>query len=233
MYNIHIGDYIVSNVTISLNLKMKFKANKATFFISLPENYPKTVIGTNEKIKEHGLFYAKVELQSPPSNFWKNYSKNTESFINQDTKMLTKLTFFYSYVKDFNIEANLDEQFMLSGLGKKTICIGFLYMINYYNINPNNTPLVLTADGGQVRTIEDKEKVKMYSSYSSNDLLKLYKEKFPYDDIVSNIAYNLVALENNEKLIFYYKNAYGFKKLSNRIGGAVMQTLLSTFMSNC
>ena len=139
-------------------------------------------------------------------------------------------------MRDFNIKATVDESLMLSGLGKKTICIGFPYMIDFYDLSLS-TPIVLTADGGQVRTTEDKKRVRQYASYDKNELLNLYKTKYPYDYVKEEnfnlLEHKLVSLENNERLVHYYEEAFGFKRLSLHIGGALMQTLLSTFMHHC
>ena len=82
MYNIDIGTYMIENQYVTLTLICKFKPTKATFRIQLPDHYPNTTIGTNEKIKEHGLFYAKLELQTPPSLFWQNYTAKFKTLLN-------------------------------------------------------------------------------------------------------------------------------------------------------
>jgi hypothetical protein len=234
--SLYIGEYNIMNNIITLYLDIIYKPNMISLSILLPDNYPITNISTSDIIIKNGLFYGMLEIQNPPSQFWKTYLQN-------DINILLNLIFFYSYVKDYNIEMNDDEKIMIYGLGKKTICIAFPYIIKYYNINPKITPIVLIASGGKVITETDNLRLKNYNDINKYKLLYIYRNKYPEEykikqDVLiqqdqNKTAIELIILENNEKLIHYYKNNFGFNQISHTSNSTLMQTWLYTFMNHC
>ena len=232
---LHVDDYIILDEIISLYLNIIFESNKVELSILLPTYYPKTEIGTSSIIKNKGLFYALIEIQSP-SLFWKKY-------VPRNTQTLLKLVFFYSYVREHHIKMIKDEKQMIVGLGKKIICLSFPYIINYYNIHTSLTSIVLIASGGKIKTKEDYIKFNHYSQLDNDDILSIYKNAFPedfdkkYDKLINQTsvenAIDLINIENNEKLINYYKYAFGFHQLSPTSNNTLMQTQLSTLIRQC
>jgi hypothetical protein len=147
-----------------------------------------------------------------------------------------------TYVNE-NTPLQDDEKMIYKGLGKKILCIGIPHIIDYFKLDPNNTLMLLDAQGGTIRTEEDSDKVLHYFTKGKNFILDLYNKKYPEDytvmkeflleSQVEDLAEELVSLENNEKLIKYYKNNLGFLQLTYTSNSTSMGTKLSEVIKAC
>ena len=140
---------------------------------------------------------------------------------------------FYNVAKSENRIITPEENLVFAGLGKKFICIGFPYMINHFDINPNETLIILQASGGDIRTETDKYRVQQYVSLGTSNILQIYYNKYPEDFKNSNILLNKYSdLRLSEKLIQYYTAAFGFQPITYISMETIMGTLISIFLDN-
>jgi hypothetical protein len=241
MQTINLGKF---NCSFDLTLNINIRNNKINMNIPLPENYPLTNIGTSEIIKSKGLFTAEFLIISPNNRSWYSHlADNVNQLFNINSNSAVILNRFYNTAKVENIPTTPEEKLMLSGLGKKFICTGISYIVNYFDLNPDNTLILLQASGGTVTTDLDKLRSQEYLTLDRNSILKIYQDKYPEDfnsvsilfDKYSNadLADALVALENNERLIQYYIDGFGFQPLNYISMETMMGTILSIFLTNC
>jgi hypothetical protein len=205
----------------------------------LPINYPNTEIGTSSEIKKEGLFYAHINLLSQGDS----YAIMTQDVLGVNAGMVISLNSFYVLPKTKNIRMTYEESIIFNGIGKKSLCSCFPYVLRYFNINIDNTLIFLEASGGSVKTTVDEDRVNRYSELNRNKILDIYKAKYPesfaydYDILIKksnrDLIKTLVSLENNEKLIKYYENNFGFQRLEHISLFTPMATSLSMFLDGC
>lgn len=241
---VYLGIYNLFNISIDLVLKIQLgKDNKSGQFlrmmIPLPENYPLTEVGTSEIVKSKGLFEVEFLIIGPRNKGWIYYQINS---IEVNTKRSIILNKFYNIAKSENIKITPEESFIFNGLGKTIISLGFPYLIKYFNIDLDKTPIVLEASGGAIRNDNDEFRIQQYLNLNRNDVMQTYKNKYPddfdemyefldkYSDL--ELAETLVSLENNHKLIQYYTSAFGFQPITYISTETLMSTLVSTFIKN-
>jgi hypothetical protein len=242
--DINLGRYIISNVSVDLILRIEFINQSVKLSIPLPKNYPQTVIGKSNIVKSDGLFYSWINKLNSESPDWEYFLLSEELFemIVSNAILLKE---FYLVPRDENIYMTPEEEFMLRGLGKRSLCIAFPYIINYLDINPNDTFILLQASGGKIRTESDMARIKQYESLGKDFILTTYRNKYPksfyeeYEFMIEHkysdfdLARTLVILENNEKLINYYRIAFGFQSITHISMETKMTTLLSKLLFYC
>jgi hypothetical protein len=115
--------YQIRNTKVRLTLILKIFETQGNVIITmpLPINYPTIDIGNSSEIKKEGLFYASVSFL-PQAN---SYAIMTEE------------------VK--NIRMTYEELSIFNRIGKQALCMGFPYMLAYYNLNIGNTLVFLEA----------------------------------------------------------------------------------------
>lgn len=245
--SIYLGTYNLFNININLVLNITLYNNLrgsqvAKIKIPLPENYPLTQTGTSNEVKSKGIFEAELNIITDKNMSWYYYPIDS----NEETKNFKRavvLNKFYNVPKFEKLEITPEENIIFNGLGKKFLCIVFPYIIKYFNIDPNTTAIVLQASGGVVRTENDKIRVNQYLQLGKMGILEVYQYKYPEDfkyckmlfDEYSDyeLAEALVSLENNEKLIQYYTNAFGFKQLDYTSMETKMGTTLIKLLDLC
>ncbi len=248
-HKVNLGRYILFNNQIDLVLRITLWRNLkgrqvVKMIIPLPRNYPLTAIGTSDIIKSKGLFKAKLFVITSKNTSWYFYPidliNNLLGIVSKRGIVLDK---FFNVAKSENILITPEESFIFNGLGKRFICIGFPYLIRYFNINPEETPIMLQASGGSIRKERDRLRVQQYSQLDRSNIMQIYQNSYPedfhemyelfvkYSDL--ELAEALVSLENNYKLIQYYSTAFGFLPITYISTETVMATLGSTFMYNC
>lgn len=248
-YTVNLGRYFLFNIPIDLVLKIELWKNLkgsqvAKMIIPLPQNYPLTQTGTSDMVKLKGLFEAELSVISSSNRSWNLYQINTlQKQFGIAGKKAVSLNKFYNIAKSENLIITPEENLLFSGLGKRFICSGFPYILEYFNVNPDETLILLQASGGAVRTDNDRLRVQKYLQLGRNNIMQIYQNKYPedfnetyiffvkYSDL--ELAEALVSLENNERLIQYYTEAFGFQPLDYTSTETMMATTLSTFIYNC
>lgn len=172
-YSVGLGTYNLFNTSIDLVLKItmwkNLKGNQvAKVTIPLPLNYPLTQTGTSSIVKSKGLFEAEINVITDKSISWYYYP------IEVNTKRAVVLNKFYNVPKSENLEIIPEENLIFNGLGKRFICITFPYIIRFFNIDPNTTPIVLQASGGAIRTDNDRYRVQQYLALGRFNILQVY-----------------------------------------------------------
>lgn len=156
-YIIPLGEYIISNTIVSLNLTINIYNNMSNYhnpgvhmYVEMPSNYPNTVLyesyGTEEQ--KH-LFYAILTVSDRTSStydWFVNYVP--EEYYNEDLEQIIILREFYIKAREYNILLTTDEEGVIRGLGKRCLCLAMPYVIKYFNIDMYTTPIALTANGG-------------------------------------------------------------------------------------
>jgi len=244
-HSIDLGTYNLFNVPINLVLEIKLYKNfrgsqVAKAIIPLPLNYPLTQTGTSNIVKSKGLFEAEISVITDKNISWYYYPMD---LIGNNIKRVVVLNKFYNVPKSENLDITPEENLIFVGLGKRFICITFPYIVKFFNIDSNQTPIILQASGGAIRNDNDRFRVERYLKLGRLNILQIYQNKYREDFESSKILFNnysdqelaeaLVSLENNEKLIGYYSTVFGFRKLDYISMETKMATSLNTFLSNC
>lgn len=244
-HTIDLGRSTLFNIPIDLILKIRLERDfegrgSVRMTIPLPQNYPLTEVGTSKIVKLKGLFEVELFVIGPNNTNWYLYPMY---LIGPHNKRAIVLNKFYNIAKSENIKMSPEESFIFKGLGKKIICIGFPYLIKYFNINSDKIPIMLQASGGAVRNNNDKFQVQQYLVLGRDDIMQIYQTKYPedfketyflfkrYSDL--ELAEALVSLENNENLIRYYTCTFGFQPITYISTETIMATSVSTFLNHC
>lgn len=246
-YIVNLGKYILFNIPIELNVRIDLRNSlrgpQVTMMIPLPENYPSTAIGTSDIVRSKGLFEAELFLITSKNMSWTHYEMElVRNLLGINFSKAVLLDKFYNTAKVENIIITPEESVLLNGLGKRFICLGFSNLINYFDINPNEVPIVLEASGGTF-TDKDRLRAQQYLQLGRDQIEQIYQNKYPEDfnEAYINLPYfsderlveDLVVLENNERLIRYYTAAFGFQPITYISMGTIMATTVSTFVHNC
>ena len=210
-YTVDLGTYNLSNVDIDLILKITLWRNLkgsqvAKMIIPLPLNYPLTQTGISDIVKLKGLFEAELNVITDKNMSWYYYPMSS---IGNNIKRVVVLNKFYNVSKSENLEITPEENFIFAGLGKRFICISFPYILKYFNIDSNVTPIVLQASGGAIRIDNDRYRVRKYLMSGRLNILQVYQSKYKKDFTDSKFLFDkysdqelaeaLVSLENNER----------------------------------
>ncbi len=238
--SINMGSYMINNTMVNLLLRVDITNDQIYLIIPLPDKYPQTQLKIR-KIKDEGLFTASLSIIS--SDSWLEHLQYARRILGPQYANGIALHGFYVIPRLYNVPTTSEEDIMLSGLGKRSICAAVPFIIEKLKLNPSNTLILLEASGGEVTTAEDRMRANNYVSMERNDLTQLFQSKYPeafnyeYEDLMKysnmNLAKYLVETENNQGLINYYINTYGFTPLTFPSAYTLMGTLLSTFVGHC
>lgn len=234
--SVDLGLYMIEGFQFNLYLNLNFDV-EGNYFASilLPNNYPSTIMSQHPLIKQKGLFQACITKISPQDRtWWRLFCKQktgSDCLVIKIFNMIPKL---------FGLYLTPKEAIILKGLGRKCMFIMLDYLVNRCSINPHDTMIMLEASGGTVITREDITKVNYYLSLGRNEMMLLYRNMYPesyerlYPEFIyesdKDIATLIVSIQNNEKLIHYYKNVFGLYPLeyisSQTIMGAPLSMVL-------
>lgn len=236
------GSFTVNGVKIDLILTIKIVEDKVNMIIPLPENYPNTFLKTSKVLNE-GLFTASLSIISSENSDWLEFLLNTRDSFGLVNGSGLALHSFYIIPRLYNLETTIEENIMLSGLGKRAICAAFPYIIHKLGLHPYNTIILLEASGGSISTSDDQARVNRYLFMGRDNIMNLYQFDYPgafaedYQNLITyslmDLAHNLVGVENNQNLVNYYSQAYGFIPLSHPSDHTLMGTVLSQFIGHC
>lgn len=241
---INLEQYWVSGTLIELELQIILDQNNVKMKVSLPENYPETEIVKSHWLRKSGLIYADFNLINPSNSSWDYYlAREVNKIFNIKSKNALILKDFRNMSIEENLSLQDDEIIINKGLGKKILCIGMPYIIDYFKLDPDNTLILLDAQGGAVRKKEDTDKVLQYFTEGRDFMFDLHNKKFSEDYSVMKqfllkkqndyLAERLVSLENNENLINYYNKSLGFTQLTYTSKSTLMGTKLSEMIKSC
>lgn len=156
--NVYLGTYNISNTQVDMYLTIDFdylsinyQDTNILMSINIPENYPdntslykffnNNVSDSSED--QNNICYAIFSIKNRKSSGWNAFLPENHIFMN-DAKNQLILREFFS-MRDANIKLDNDEKAMIHGLGKRMLCLGIPYMLDYYDIDPSTTPISLTS----------------------------------------------------------------------------------------
>lgn len=240
IYTLEIGKYVIHNVDVNLVATIQFKRLTVVITLPLPINYPLTAIGTSPIVKKEGLFRAMISVISSDDQSWMEVVNLAQQRLNIQSTSAIALNSYYVIPRLHNIELTGDELVPLSGLGRKVLCLSMFYITNKFMLQPYTTIIVLEASGAKISSFEDVAKINYYLNLPRNDVLDIYRRKYPelYNSgygmkTVGGIANLLVLLENNADLVNYYKYYLGLKQLSHSSLETLMGTTLDNMLNHC
>lgn len=226
--------------------------NKIVLRIDLPQNYPlPSQVPKSQQTKQKGLFSSHMKLASQcnhlPEMAWKHYyqqAKNTGLFETPFNYCLVIESFYIHPKSDNKIMLNQMDQFILQGLGKKSLCIGIQHFVNNSFIIPDETLVLLNAvaaDSDQItykkemdRLMKNPTQVHQKFQKFDPDAYKQMKRQIQEPELTEEIAEMLVLEKLNQKLVQYYRKKFGFQILDNsNPDDVVMGVPLSIFLHHC
>jgi hypothetical protein len=156
-YIVPLGDYIVLDTLVTLHFTIDIHHNMSNYhnpgvdmYIDLPSNYPSTVLGNSYKSDDQKkLFYAILTVSDrncSTYDWFVNYVP--EDYYSEDIEKVVILREFYIKAREYNIPLTTDEEKIIKGLGKRCLCLAMPYIIEYFSIDMDTTPIALTANGG-------------------------------------------------------------------------------------
>lgn len=215
-----IGKYKIRGENIDLKLNVFINDEEIKMNVFLPRNYPLTKLGSSEIINERGIFESLISVLPNDLKTWMEFweiAKDKMGIYDDDIAFV--INTFYIIPKSNDIPLTNEEVNMLKGLGKKILCIGMKIAMEYFGVFGEEKLILLESSGGSV-TEKDNLKLQKYTNIDVNKLMKLFKNNFPeayeyfYEDILDEdseyIAETLISLENNQKLVEYYKKELDF-----------------------
>lgn len=218
-----LGSRKIEGTTVNFELQIRqFEANRYSFIIPIPSNYPKVGFRTSRISKEEkAIFKSYITiLNRSDTSAWSSYAANVANKLPEATgSKVVVLNGFYLYPKDRRVELTASEKQVYSGLGKKALCLAISTLRAFLKERfvEDKTIVLLEASGGIILK-EDNERVKKY-----------VKSGMSEDE-----AMEKVAIENNEGLVEYYKKALGFKRYDDvRQNADLMYGLLSDVLVSC
>lgn len=232
---IHVGNYLIKGVIISLEMvRRRYRPKKDEiksygFEIQLPDNYPDTELKRRIKDEPY-LFYL--------------------DFATEDNKDLDNLPLvdknihirnFYFQPTEKQIPLIEDEKVAFRGLGKRCLCLALNLLFKGYEMG-----VILEAYG----SIEIDRKYEEYiRSLSRKKLIAHIKSElawridFDYDEDLNVISHGLLEnfksllmdVHNNKMLAKYYERNFGFSEFKddNIFIGIKMGCYLSTLLDKC
>lgn len=241
--NIPLGIYHIENRFVELNVNIHDEtqdgAVKFSIHVPLPSNYPLTKIGMSPNIQEEGLFYALISFIGDDKYGWIEKFALAQEILETNATYGVVLHAFYNIVKKYHIQQTFEESLIFRGFGKKILCLALRNILDYVNIDPQDTLILLEASGGTF----DTSNIAYYMSLGRDNMLNVFKDSYPdyFNEMYSSsfqsepditIAESLAMTKSNEALIRYYKS-FGFEQLSYTSEATFMGNLLSNVLEFC
>ncbi len=232
----------ILGVEVQLELVVQITGDDITIGIPFPDNYPlthmkKTLEDPHSHSVSKHIFYGFMNYS--PEVYDHDRDVIFEKYNVDAGRNTLYLDIFYISARYHNLTVLPEEDDMLKGLGKQSLCESLNVLVPHFGLKWNDI-FSLTASGGEINTVDHYKMVENYVEEDRDvvigEILENYPT-YPLDYLESldqhQLASLIVTTNNNYGLVQYYIGEYGLIPTEGTSKEVPMINTIGMMMSRC